>query len=96
MALAGRNSAGSGELCAGGRRHTDDCLIAYRQFKIFDTRYETRNAARERWYGGCLDEISGGPVTPLGPHVIHPPHSIPHHWPILGENDPDENPRDFE
>jgi hypothetical protein len=38
----------------------------------------------------------GGPATPFGPHVIHPPHSIPHHLPILGEDDPWENPRDFE
>lgn len=38
----------------------------------------------------------GGPTTPIGPHVVHPPHSIPHHFPILGEDDPWENPRDFE
>lgn len=46
--------------------------------------------------GGEGPMLPGGPVTPLGPHVIHPPHSIPHHWPILGEDDPGENPRDFE
>lgn len=38
----------------------------------------------------------GGPAAPLGPHVVHPPHSIPHHLPILGEDDPWENPRDFD
>jgi hypothetical protein len=38
----------------------------------------------------------GRPGIPLGPHVIHPPHSIPHHLPILGEDDPWEDPRDFE
>jgi hypothetical protein len=37
----------------------------------------------------------GGPGIPFGPHVIHPPHSIPHHFPILGQDDPWEDPRDF-
>ncbi|WP_310784294.1 hypothetical protein [Mycobacterium sp. Z3061] len=40
--------------------------------------------------------LPGGPATPIGPHIVHPPHSIPHHLPILGEDDPWENPRDFE
>lgn len=38
----------------------------------------------------------GGPTLPFGPQVIHPPHSVPHHFPILGEDEPWENPRDFE
>jgi hypothetical protein len=46
--------------------------------------------------GGGMPMIPGGPATPLGPHVIHPPHSIPHHFPILGEDDPWEDARDFE
>ncbi|HET7072722.1 MAG TPA: hypothetical protein VFI55_01395 [Mycobacterium sp.] len=45
---------------------------------------------------GGMPIIPGGPATPLGPHVIHPPHSIPHHFPILGEDDPAEGARDFE
>jgi hypothetical protein len=40
--------------------------------------------------------LPGGPATPLGPHVVHPPHSIPHHLPILGEDDPWENYQDFQ
>jgi hypothetical protein len=46
--------------------------------------------------GGKGPVFGGGLATPFGPHVIHPPHSIPHHFPILGEDDPGENPRDFE
>jgi hypothetical protein len=46
--------------------------------------------------GGKMPMILGGPAAPLGPHVIHPPHSIPHHFPILGEDDPGEDARDFE
>jgi hypothetical protein len=46
--------------------------------------------------GGEMPMIAGGPAAPLGPHVIHPPHSIPHHFPILGEDDPGEAARDFE
>lgn len=46
--------------------------------------------------GGKGPVFGGGPATPFGPHVVHPPHSIPHHMPILGEDDPGENPRDFE
>ncbi|MDD4866295.1 MAG: hypothetical protein PHQ28_03965 [Mycobacterium sp.] len=37
----------------------------------------------------------GGAPGPFGPQVIRPPHSIPHHLPILGEDEPWENPRDF-
>lgn len=40
--------------------------------------------------------IAGGPTLPFGPHVIHPPHSIPHHFPVLGEDEPWEDPREFE
>jgi hypothetical protein len=40
--------------------------------------------------------LPGGPGTPLEPRLVHPPHSIPHHFPILGEDDPGESPRDFE
>jgi len=46
--------------------------------------------------GGGMPMIPGGPAAPIGPHVIHPPHSIPHHLPILGEDEPWEDPRDFE
>ena len=46
--------------------------------------------------GGVGPMLPGGPATPLGPHVVHPPHSIPHHFPVLGEDDPWEDPRDFE
>ena len=46
--------------------------------------------------GGGGPLLPGGPATPLGPHIVHPPHSIPHHFPILGEDDPWENARDFE
>jgi hypothetical protein len=46
--------------------------------------------------GGGMPTIPGGPVTPLGPHVIHSPHSIPHHFPIPGQDDPWEDARDFE
>ena len=39
----------------------------------------------------------GGPsAEPLGPQPVHPPGSIHHHFPILGVDDPMENPRDFE
>ncbi|WP_061009944.1 hypothetical protein [Mycolicibacterium mucogenicum] len=39
----------------------------------------------------------GGPsAEPFGPQPVHPPGSIHHHFPILGEDDPMENPRDFE
>ncbi len=41
--------------------------------------------------GGGMAMIPGGPATPLGPHAIHPPRSIPHHFPILGQDDPWEN-----
>jgi hypothetical protein len=38
----------------------------------------------------------GGPsAEPFGPKLIHPPGSINHPFPILGEDDPAENPRDF-
>jgi hypothetical protein len=46
--------------------------------------------------GSEMPMLPGGPAGPIGPHVVHPPHSIPHHFPILGEDDPGENPRDFE
>ncbi len=46
--------------------------------------------------GGGMPMIPGGPATPLGPHVIHSSHSVPHHFPILGEDDPWEDARDFE
>ena len=39
----------------------------------------------------------GGPsAEPFGPQPVHPPGSIHHHFPILGVDDPEENPRDFE
>jgi len=39
----------------------------------------------------------GGPAAqPFGPQPIHPPGSIHHPFPVLGEDDPMENPRDFE
>lgn len=39
----------------------------------------------------------GGPsAEPFGPQPVHPPGSIHHPFPILGEDDPAENPRDFE
>jgi hypothetical protein len=39
----------------------------------------------------------GGPsAEPFGPQLVHPPGSIHHPFPILGEDDPAENPRDFE
>jgi len=39
----------------------------------------------------------GGPsAEPFGPQPVHPPGSIDHHFPILGVDDPGENPRDFE
>jgi hypothetical protein len=38
----------------------------------------------------------GGPAgIPVGPHFIHPPGSIDHGIPIIGEDDPGENARDF-
>ncbi len=39
----------------------------------------------------------GGPsAEPFGPQPVHPPGSINHPFPILGEDNPNENPRDFE
>lgn len=39
----------------------------------------------------------GGPsAEPFGPQPVHPPGSIHHSLPVLGEDDPAENPRDFE
>jgi len=39
----------------------------------------------------------GGPsAEPMGPQPVHPPGSINHHFPILGDDNPNENPRDFE
>ena len=46
--------------------------------------------------GGEGPGLLGGSGTPLGPHFIHPPHSIPHPFPILGEDDPGEDAQDFE
>ena len=46
--------------------------------------------------GGEGPMLGGGPGNPLGPQIVHPPHSIPHHFPILGEDEPWESPRDFE
>jgi hypothetical protein len=38
----------------------------------------------------------GGPAgTPSGPHFVHPPGTIHHGAPILGEDDPGEDARDF-
>ena len=38
----------------------------------------------------------GGPVgIPAAPHFVHPPGSIEHGIPILGEDDPGEDTRDF-
>lgn len=41
-------------------------------------------------------EGGGAPGFPMGPQPVHPPGSIHHPFPILGEDDPEENPRDFE
>lgn len=39
----------------------------------------------------------GGPsAQPFGPQPVHPPGTINHPFPILGEDNPGENPRDFE
>ena len=39
----------------------------------------------------------GGPsAEPFGPQPVHPPGSINHPFPILGEDNPNESPRDFE
>jgi hypothetical protein len=38
----------------------------------------------------------GGPAgIPVGPHFVHPPGTIDHGIPIIGEDDPGEDPRDF-
>jgi hypothetical protein len=38
----------------------------------------------------------GGPAgIPVAPHFVHPPGSIDHGIPIIGEDDPGEDPRDF-
>ena len=38
----------------------------------------------------------GGPAgIPVTPHFIHPPGSVEHGAPIIGEDDPGEDPRDF-
>jgi hypothetical protein len=38
----------------------------------------------------------GGPVgTPAAPHFVHPPGTIDHVAPIIGEDDPGEDARDF-
>jgi hypothetical protein len=39
---------------------------------------------------------AGGPAgIPAAPHFVHPPGSIDHGIPIIGEDDPGESPRDF-
>jgi hypothetical protein len=38
----------------------------------------------------------GGPAgIPVAPHLVHPPGTINHGIPIIGEDDPGEDPRDF-
>lgn len=45
---------------------------------------------------GGFEGGGGGPGFPMGPQPVHPPGSIHHPFPILGEDDPTENTRDFE
>ncbi|MGB9252045.1 MAG: hypothetical protein WCC28_20265 [Mycobacterium sp.] len=46
--------------------------------------------------GPVEDFEGGGPaVIPAAPHFVHPPGSIDHGIPVIGEDDPGESPRDF-
>ena len=77
----------------------DPTLLDRPQFVRLSSRRWKRHRRPNRWHRQKVEErrcSPGGPATPLGPHVIHPPHSIPHHLPILGEDDPLEDARDFE
>jgi hypothetical protein len=40
-------------------------------------------------------EGGGPPGVPVAPHLVHPPGTIDHGIPIIGEDDPGEDPRDF-
>ena len=40
-------------------------------------------------------EVGGPAGIPAGPHFVHPPGSIDHGIPIIGEDDPGEDMRDF-
>ncbi|MUL50058.1 hypothetical protein FZI85_29935 [Mycobacterium sp. CBMA293] len=55
----------------------------------------TETAPGESAPGG-FEGGGGAPGFPMGPQPVHPPGSIHHPFPILGEDDPTENPRDFE